>query len=315
MSAMVNEEMLAALFSSLAVFALARERLAGEEPAGPGALPRAAAAGAAAGAAWLTKLSGAVAVATAALACAADGLRPGSRRAAAARVAVALAAALAVGGWYGVRNRILYGWFEPFGLPAHERMFALPPGERGALDYLRVPASAFLDPRMLEPALLRSVWGGTYVTAWFDGHRFFLPDSSAWVRRLGTATLILALLPTAAFALGLGRGALRALRAPRAADLPLVLVTVLSLAGYAVYTWRNPWFVVVKGTSLLGISLPYAFYASDELCRLASGRRARLVVGAWLALLAACVAAGTTFDGLFARPEVSGLVWSGEAPR
>jgi hypothetical protein len=315
MSAMVNEEMLAALFTSLAVFALARERLAGADPAGPGALSRAAAAGAAAGAALLTKLSGAVAAAAAALTCAADGLRPGARRPAAARVAVVLAAGLAVGGWFYVRSRVLYGFFQPFGLPAHERMFDLPPGERGVLDYLRVPAATFLDPQMLEPSLLRSVWGGTYVTAWFDGHRFFLPDGSAAVRRLGTATLLLALLPTAAFAVGLGRGVRRALRDPRAADLPLVLLTALSLAGYAVYTWRNPWFVVVKGTSLLGLSLPYAFYASDELCRWGRRGPARRLVGAWLALLAVCVAAGTTFDGLFARPEVSGLVWSGEAPR
>src|SRR5262249_61730194 len=33
----------------------------------------------------------------------------------------------------------------------------------------------------------------TYATAWFDGHRFFLPREGAAVRRLGTATLLLAL--------------------------------------------------------------------------------------------------------------------------
>ncbi len=315
MSAMVNEEMLAALLTSLAVFALASERLAGKEPVGAGALPRAAAAGAAAGAALLTKLSGAVAVASVAATCAADALRPGARRAAAARVSVALAAALAVGGWFYVRSRVLYGFFQPFGLPAHERMFSMPPGERSVLDYLRVPAATFLDPRMLEPSLLRSVWGGTFASTWFDAHRFFLPDGSAAVRRLGTATLLLALLPTAAFAVGLARGARRTLRDPRSPDLPLVLLTALTLAGYAVYTWRNPWFAVVKGTSLLALSLPYAFYASGEISRLGRRRPARIAVGAWLAALAACVAAGTTFDVFFGRPEVSGLVWTGEGRR
>jgi hypothetical protein len=315
MSAMVNEEMLAALLTSLAIFALARERLAGEGLAGTAALRRAAAAGAAAGAALLTKLSGAVAVAAVAATCAADALRPGARRAAAARVAVALAAALAVGGWFYARNRALYGFFQPFGLPAHERMFAMPPGERGLLDYLRLPAATFLDPRMLEPELMRSVWGGTYASLWFDAHRFFLPDGSAAVRRLGTATLLLALLPTAAFAIGLARGGRRALRDPRGVDLPLVLLTALTLAGYVLYTWQNPWFVVVKGTSLLGLSLPYAFYASDELTRLARRGPARILVGAWLAALAACVAAGTSFDVLFGRPEVSGLPWGDGAPR
>jgi hypothetical protein len=162
---------------------------------------------------------------------------------------------------------------------------------------------------------LRSVWGGTYASAWFDAHRFFLPDGSAAVRRLGTATLLLALLPTAAFAIGIARGARRALAHPRSAEVPLVCVSALSLAGYALYTWRNPWFAVVKGTSLLALSLPYAYYASGELCRFARARPARVAIGVWLAALAACVAAGTSFDVLFGRPEVSGLVWTPEAPR
>jgi len=314
MSAMVNEEMLAALLTSLAVFALARERLGGTGPAAPGALRRAALVGLAAGASLLTKLSGALAVATAAATFAADGRRPGARRAAAARIVVLLVAAFAAGGWYFARSRILYGYFQPFGLPAHQRMFAMPPGERGALDYLRVPLATFLDPQMLDPALLRSVWGGTYVTAWFDGHHYFLPAQNEAVRRLGTATLLLALLPTAAFLVGLARGAARAARQPSAADLPLVLLTLFSLAGYALYTWRNPWFAVVKGTSLLGLSLPYAYYASEELARWARGPRGRALVAAGLAGLALCVGAGTAFDLLFPRPALPGLTWQG-APR
>jgi hypothetical protein len=193
-------------------------------------------------------------------------------------------------------------------------MFAMPPGERGALDYLRFPLATFLDPQMLDPALLRSVWGGTYATAWFDAHRYFLPAEGDAVRRLGTATLVLALLPTAAFLVALARGAGRAARDARAPDLPLVALTLFSLAGYALYTWRNPWFVVVKGSSLLGLSLPYAYYASEELSRWASGTRGRALVAAGLVGLAVCVAAGTTFEGLFPRPALPGLAWDG-APR
>jgi hypothetical protein len=315
MSAMVNEEMLAAGLTSLAIFVLASERLARVPADGPGGLGPAAAAGAAAGGALLTKLSGAITVATAALTCAADALRPRARRAAAARVAVVLVAALATGGWFYVRTRVLYGWFQPFGLPAHERMFGMPPGARDLLDYVRVPVATFLDPQMLEPSLLRSVWGGTYVTTWFDGHRYFLPAGSEGVRRLGTATLLLALLPTAAFGIGLARALRRSLRNPGAADLPLVLACILTFAGYAFYTWRNPWFVVVKGTSLLGLSLPFAFYASEELGRWSRRRGVGMLVGISLAALAVCVAAGTSFDGLFARPESPGLGWAPEATR
>jgi hypothetical protein len=168
---------------------------------------------------------------------------------------------------------------------------------------------------MLEPSLLRSVWGGTYVTTWFDGHRFFLPADDDAVRRLGTATLLLALLPTGAFVAGLGRGARRGLRDPSAADVPLVLATAFTLAGYALYTWRNPWFAVVKGTSLLGLALPFAFYASEEIARWSKRRGVALLVGAWLLALAACVAAGTTFEGLFPRPELPGLAWTPEEIR
>ena len=35
--------------------------------------------------------------------------------------------------------------------------------------------------------LLHSVWGSTFVTVWFDGHRFFLPRHSAAVSQLGHA--------------------------------------------------------------------------------------------------------------------------------
>jgi len=70
----------------------------------------------------------------------------------------------------------------------------------------------------------------------------------------------------------------------------------------------------VKGTSLLGLSLPYACYASEELVRWARGPRARALVAAGLAVLAVCVAAGTTFEGLFPRPALPGLTWEG-APR
>jgi hypothetical protein len=230
-------------------------------------------------------------------------------------VAVVLAAALATGGWFYLRSRILYGWFQPFGLPAHAAMFGMPPGERGLLDYLRFPLATFLAPQMLEPALLRSVWGGTYASLVRRAPLLPAGESEA-VRRLGTATLLLALIPTAAFIAGLARGARRALRDPAGSpDLPLVLATALSLAGYALYTWRNPWFVVVKGTSLLALCLPFAWYTSAELGRWWQRRAARPLLAGGLAALALCIAAGTTFDALFEKTEVSGLPWQPEAPR
>jgi hypothetical protein len=294
MSAMVNEELLAAVLTSLVLLTLARPALAGV----------------AGGLATLTKLSGALSVGAAALAYAYDGWcrrRPGP---AATRIALLSAAALLCGGWFYLRNRWLYGFFVPFGLPAHELMFGMPPGERALLDYLYVPLATFTDPQLLNPDLLRSVWGSTYASVWFDAHRFFLPTDSAAVRQLGTATLLLALLPSAAFAVGLVRGARRCLRGDGSADAPLVALVVLTLAGYALYAWQNPWFAVLKGTSLLGLALPYACYASEVLAGWARrGRVHALAIGAGLVALAVCVTISGTFNGLFERTEVSGIRW------
>ena len=55
--------------------------------------------------------------------------------------------------------------------------------------------ATWTDPQALNPDLLRSVWGTAYASLWFDGHRSFLPVEGDAVRRLGTVTLLLALLP------------------------------------------------------------------------------------------------------------------------
>ena len=210
MSAMVNEEMLAALLASGAVFLLAI-RAPGERTR----LGQAAAVGLLSGLALFTKLSGAIAVATAALTVAADGWKPAHRARAGLGSAAVLIVALLAGGWFPARSLLATGSPQPIGLPAHVGMLALPPGQRALGDYLRVPLATFLDPQLLNPDLLRSVWGSTFVTVWFDGHRYFLPRENRAVGWLGGMTLLLALLPTAAFAAGLARGA-RRLRRGRA---------------------------------------------------------------------------------------------------
>ena len=303
MSAMVNEEMLTALLASLAVFGLfVRER-----SARPG-LGQAAGVGLASGLALLTKLSGALVVVTAVLTYAADAWKSADRARAVLCSAAVLLIAVLVGGWFPARSLLTTGSPQPIGLPAHVGMLVLPPGERVLGDYLRVPLATFSDPQLLNPDLLRSVWGSTYVTVWFDGHRYFLPRESRAVGMLGAVTLLLALLPTAAFAAGLARGAARLWRGQGAAELPLLLLTALTLAGYAFYTWRNPWFAVVKGTSLLGLSLPFSFYASEALSGWLRGRFRAWLAAALLAL-AFCVALSCTFDLVFEKTEVSGLPW------
>jgi hypothetical protein len=217
-----------------------------------------------------------------------------------------------VGGWFYARNLVAYGYLYGQDLPLHARMHTMPPGSRGVADYLRVPLSTWTDPQALDPDLLRSVWGTTYASFWFDAHRHFLPRESVAVTRAGTLILVLALLPSAAFGVGLARGIRRAIRAP-GPDTPLVLLVLATLGGYAVFTWRNPWFATVKGSYLLGLSVPFAFYASEALADWTRGRGARsLAVWAALGALAACVAVVFTFGNhlwSFEHLEYPGMRW------
>jgi hypothetical protein len=304
MSAMVNEGMLVALLTSFAVYGLAvREPKTPRHP-----LADAAGVGLASGLALLTKLSGVLAILTGVATHAIDGWRNHQLSRAAARSAVLVLVSLAVGGWFHARVQLATGSLQPFALGPHTGMLQLPPGERTLADFLRVPLATFSDPQLLNPDLLHSVWGSTFVTVWFDGHRFFLPQHSASVSHLGTLTLVLALLPTAAFGLGLARGGRRLLRGGGAVDLPLLLLTASTLVSYAWFTWRNPFFSVVKGTSLLGLALPYSYYASETLADWLRGRFGRWIGGALFAL-AVCVALSCTFGLVFTKTEVSGLPW------
>ncbi len=68
--------------------------------------------------------------------------------------------------------------------------------------------------------------------------------------------------------------------------------------------------MVLKGTSLLALSLPFAFYASETLDTWLRRRGTRAwAIGCALAALVVCVAASCSFDVLFEKLEVSGLPW------
>ena len=74
-----------------------------------------------------------------------------------------------------------------------------------------------------------------------------------------------ALLPTAAFAVGLWRGLRRAFARPGGIDTLFLLLVVFTVAGYTAFTWRNPWYVTLKGSYLLGLMVPFGFYTSEVL--------------------------------------------------
>jgi hypothetical protein len=148
---------------------------------------------------------------------------------------------------------------------------------------------------------------------WFDGHRHFLPTDNERVTRVGTLILLLALLPTAAFAAGLVRGLRRARRSPSGPDALLLLIVAITLIGYALFTWRNPWFPVLKASFLLGLSVPFSFYASEVLdaWTRAGGIRSALVWAVLIGLVVS-ISATFTFSELFwniHHMKKPGVVW------
>jgi len=312
MSAMANEEILVASLTTLALYLFVR----GASPA------RDAGVGVAAGLAWLTKLTGVVAVVSLAAARVLAGVRERRVRPALASAAIVLAVAAVVGGWFYVRSHVLYGYFYPSDLAAHRIMWSMPPGERTLFDYVYVPLSTFTNPRLDDPDLLHSVWGGTYATLWFDGQRHFTPNDDALVDRMGAWIAFLAIVPSLAFFVGIARGLGRARTDARAPDSALLLLVAATLAGYAAYTFATPWFATVKGSYLLGLALPYAHYTSEVLADWTDAARRplwlRAAIYALLAALLVSVIAAFTFGTplweMRGGDPLPGLEWEG-APR
>jgi hypothetical protein len=308
MSAMLSEEILVTALISVALVGVALDLLS---PPSPGrALMRAAVFGALAGLALLTKLTGLLVVAAGGAAYLIDGMRSGERLAGFGRTLVFTLAACLVGGWFYAWNWFNYGYLYPHGLEVHSVMFSMPPGMRSVTDYLWIPWQTFTDPNLLSPDLLHSVWGSTYITIWFDGHRHFLPSQGWRVGFFGMAILILGIIPTLAFGLGLGRACRRLLQALRGPDVVLTLLVVVTLGGYVLFTWRNPWFAVLKGSFLLGLSVPFSYYASEVLAEWTLDRSLRsIAVLSSLVLLAALVTMAFAYGVVFEKHEMPGILW------
>lgn len=311
MSAMVTEEVIVTLFISLAISALGVSHSDAGGSLGPG---RVLAIGALCGLAFLTKLSGALVAAAACGTILFEGWRRSSLRWAGWRLALVVTAVVVIGGWFYLRSLVLYGYLYPHGLEIHQVMFTMPPGVRHVSDYFYLPFAIWTDPQVMNHDLRRSIWGSTYVTLYFEGHRAFLPHSVPIVDRLGGVLLALGLVPTTAFVVGAVRGARRVFTQRSVTDFAFLLLIALTLGGYVLFTWRNPFFAVCKASFLLGLSVPFAFYASEILDEWTGrGSRTAVAVTSALALGVLLVAVTFTQSRLFwnmdhmPRP---GMVWA-----
>jgi 4-amino-4-deoxy-L-arabinose transferase-like glycosyltransferase len=311
MSAMLSEEIIASALISIVIVGTCFEWMRASPTPRPGFGWRALGLGIAGGLAILTKLSGVLVLAAAVGTALIAGLRGQQMRKAVTWSVLLIATAMVVGGWYYARNWANWGYLYPQDLQVHEIMFSMPPGERTAVDYVQVPLSTWTDPQLVNPDLLHSVWGGTYVTWWFDGHRHFLARESPSVTAAGTLILLLALLPTLAFGIGVVRGVRRAVSQTFGPDVPLLLLCAITLAGYITFTWGNPWFAAVKASYLLGLSVPFAYYTSEVLADWTreNGLRSRLACGT-LATLLITILVVFTYGPIYWNWAGRGIEWT-----
>jgi 4-amino-4-deoxy-L-arabinose transferase-like glycosyltransferase len=312
MSAMLSEELLTSALASFTLVGLVWE-MARPEAERRSSL-RVALLGAVAGLALLTKLSALMLVGAGGLALLAEAQRRGYAPALRSAIVFGVSASL-VGGWFYLRNVFLHGYLYPHGVSTHSIMFEMPPGSRGISDYFYFPSATFSAAQAADARMLHSVWGVTYQSIWFDPHRHFLPRWTPGLDLAARILLVAALLPTGAFLVGLFRGARRALLARSAPDRVLVALVVATLAGYVAFTFRNPWFVTVKGSFLLGLATPFAVYSSEVLDGwMRAGRVRALALGGALAVLFAASLVTFTYQGVFEKWEPPGPVWRSIRP-
>ena len=105
----------------------------------------------------------------------------------------------------------------------------------------------------------------------------------------------------------MGRRAFRHLYGP---DTSLLLTLMVTLVGYVLFTWNNPWFATLKASFLLGLTLPFGYYASEVLAdwTRASGLLSGFV---WVLLAALLVAVLIVFSYgvVFSNPGPLGIQW------
>ena len=90
-------------------------------------------------------------------------------------------------------------------------------------------------------------------------------------------------------------------------------MTVLSIAGYIFFTYNNPWFATLKAGSLLGLSIPFAWWSSQTLARwISRPGLLRWTVVVWLATLGIAVTLTFTTGLIFEKIDGPGLPWQAQ---
>ncbi len=152
-----------------------------------------------------------------------------------------------------------------------------PPGERGVLDFVRVPLEVFDDSLPTAPHMLHAVWPTTYLNVWFDTFREsqlpfprdLIPDP--FIHRMTILFGILGVVPTLLALYGAGLSARRALRDPgNCVELGMLLLAAGTLSAFVLFATLIPTWAALKASYLLNLSLPFAFFTARGAQSLAS---------------------------------------------
>lgn len=207
----------------------------------------------------------------------ADGtrLRTRLRRLGWATVILAIAAGLS--GWLYARNAAKFG--DPF-IGAWDRKSGFnivqEPGYRTIGFFTRFGSVFWHEPGRSRNA---SFLDGIYGSMWADSHAMFVNPDHEQRRRLTLVVLCLALLPTIAIALGFAQAARHLLvRDWDHPFLPLVLTTVLTVAGMISFALQTPFYSAIKAHYALSLTPCAGVFAAMGLETM--GRR--LGRGRWL---------------------------------
>lgn len=281
---MLGNEGLNTLLCSLALFCLWRWFQA------PSA-GRAVALGGTLGLALLTKFTSVLYVAVTGVSLLAWALHSRRWRLAAAHLSLVGAVALALSGWFYVRNVQLYG--TPFQM-SREYFFTRHVEnnlrvERTLGSYIGLDSRIFTDPTYFTGPVLESVWTGVYSSTWFDSHgNWFLPvpQSDRWLMRAARLLMVLGLVPTALVFLGIGAGVWRLYRNGWHDTLVVMLGSVVCIGTmFIIYTYDNQIYTSVKASYMLPAVVPLSFWLAVGVQSL--GRMFRWLRRLSLAALAA----------------------------
>lgn len=171
--------------------------------------------------------------------------------------------------------------------------------ERRVSDYLWIDPRALLRPWVrfatgkpaafgtLNPAMT-NVWGMLYASMWYDAHSIrlhprFIRDSTY----VGPVLTLLGIFPTTMLLIGFLAASRECLRRGSATEwLPIVVMSLLGLTAFLIFTWRAPSVTAIKASYLLPLAVPAALFFSRGIGNLPSLLRKCVLTVSIVAVLA-----------------------------